>query len=95
MDGAPARCSCCPVVLMPSDLLRWAVAPRLVAMHAIGVALMATLTCAPISRVCLQAAHGTLPLGSKRSKNVFWAGAAEEAQPASSSSDEEEDEEER
>lgn len=56
---------------------------------------MATLTCAPISRVCLQAAHGTLPLGSKRSKNVFWAGAAEEAQPASSSSDEEEDEEER
>lgn len=43
----------------------------------------------------LQAAHGTLPLGSKRSKNVFWAGAAEEAQPASSSSEDEEEEEER
>ena len=43
----------------------------------------------------LQAAHGTLPLGTKRSKRVFWQGAVEEAQPASSSEDEEEEEEER
>lgn len=43
----------------------------------------------------LQAAHGTLPLGTKRSKSVFWQGAVEEAQPASSSEDEEEEEEER
>ena len=42
-----------------------------------------------------QAAHGTLPLGSKRSKNVFWSGAVEEAAAASSSSEEEEEEEER
>lgn len=39
-----------------------------------------------------QAAHGTLPLGAKRSKSVFWTGAVEEVQ-ASDSSSEEEDEE--
>ena len=42
-----------------------------------------------------QAAHGTLPLGVKRSKSVFWSGAVEEAAAASSSEDDEEEEEER
>ena len=40
-----------------------------------------------------QAAHGNLPLGTKRSKSMYWqAGGAEEAAPASSSSDDEDDE---
>lgn len=39
----------------------------------------------------LQAAHGTLPLGAKRSKSVIWQGAVEEAQPSSSSDDEDEE----
>lgn len=40
----------------------------------------------------LQAAHGTLPLGTKRSKSVYWQGAVEEVQPSASSSEEEDEE---
>lgn len=49
----------------------------------------------PLTTHTHQAAHGTLPMGAKRSKATVWTGAAEEAIPASSSSEAEEEEEER